>query len=60
MRDNPEGRYGRGMSIALLLVLMILVAVLVIWAWQDTPPDAPSVPATAVPDRVPHAAPPGS
>jgi hypothetical protein len=57
VRGEPEGRYGRGMSIFLILVLLLLIAGLVIWAWRESPPDAPSAPATAIPQTVPHAGP---
>jgi hypothetical protein len=54
---EPKGGAGRGMSMLLILALLILIGGLTVWAWQDTPPDTPSAPATALPDSVPYAPP---
>jgi len=52
MAETPQGRPG-GSNVLMLLILLLVIGGALFWAWQESPPDAPTPSATSAPATVP-------
>jgi hypothetical protein len=50
--EPPERRTG-GTNVLMLLILLLVIGGALAWAWQASPPDAPTPSGTAAPATVP-------